>query len=373
MKRILFYSPFGSRTGSDMMLSYIIKNIDMKKFQPVVFSEKKWALMENENSKISVYFSLLESSRWNRLRNLIGKLLMNRSVYENQWIKIIKKHQPDLIYLNTIVVQNAIPVLKKVNVPFAVHCHELIYSYQFVTSKDLEYLTQNSQFMIACSEKVGTQLKMLGAKKVMLLPEAIDPQRIESSNVISYNIRERWNIPNDGFLWIMAGLRHYRKGFDFIPVIAKILKEHNGWLLWTGKSFDTGYDFLVRKQIEAERLDNVLLLEEQDKDYFQILQAADGLVLTSREDPFPLVMIEAAWLGKPIVAFRSGGVEDFLLGKMGVLVNCYNLDQMQQALIDVMKGKVPFDAKISNSRAKQFAIQPIIRQWEEIIGNYFGD
>ena len=39
---------------------------------------------------------------------------------------------------------------------------------------------------------------------------------------------------------------------------------------------------------------------------------ADVFVLTSHEDPFPLVCLEQAALGHPVVTFRNGGIVDLL-------------------------------------------------------------
>ena len=48
---------------------------------------------------------------------------------------------------------------------------------------------------------------------------------------------------------------------------------------------------------------------------------ADLFFLSSREDPFPLVMLEAGYAETPIVGFRgAGGVNDFLAAHTELLV-----------------------------------------------------
>ena len=45
----------------------------------------------------------------------------------------------------------------------------------------------------------------------------------------------------------------------------------------------------------------------------RFFSAADAFVLTSREDPFPTVVLEAMSVGVPVVAFaESGGIPEFL-------------------------------------------------------------
>src|SRR6185312_17200948 len=46
----------------------------------------------------------------------------------------------------------------------------------------------------------------------------------------------------------------------------------------------------------------------------------DVFVLLSREDPFPLIVLEAAFLYKPIIAFEnSGGIPEFIEHGAGML------------------------------------------------------
>jgi glycosyltransferase involved in cell wall biosynthesis len=42
-----------------------------------------------------------------------------------------------------------------------------------------------------------------------------------------------------------------------------------------------------------------------------LFAAMDVLCVTSREDPYPLVMLEAASLGVPVVSFDNGGATEF--------------------------------------------------------------
>ncbi len=350
-----------------MMLSYIIKHIDKNRYAPIVYSEKKWPLVNELQPAVPVFSSGLESSRLNRLSDKISRRTFNTSYTEKQLLQIIKKYQPDLIYVNTIVAANIIPVLKKVNIPFVVHCHELTSSYQSISTADLDFFVQKSKLMIGCSAAVCNQLIMLGAANVSLVYEAIDSDRVANVHPGSKTLRSEWNIPDDANIWLMAGLRHYRKGFDFIPEIAKNISYHNGWIIWLGKPFNTGYDLLIKKNLEAGNIKNVTLLDEQVDDYFSLLEMADGLVLTSREDPFPLVMLEAAWLGKPIVAFESGGVQEFLKEGMGHLIRNYDLPKLSEVIAAYGSGKFTPNPAVSRARAKEFEITAVMKSWARAI------
>ena len=58
----------------------------------------------------------------------------------------------------------------------------------------------------------------------------------------------------------------------------------------------------------------------------------DLLVLPSRDDPFPLVVLEAMMLGTPVVAFDVGAVRA-QVGEAGVMVPAEHTDALAEAVI----------------------------------------
>ena len=62
--------------------------------------------------------------------------------------------------------------------------------------------------------------------------------------------------------------------------------------------------------------------------------------MTSREDPFPLVAIEAASLGKPIICFENAsGIPELMDGKGGFVVPYMNIDEMMNKIIKLYENK----------------------------------
>jgi len=60
--------------------------------------------------------------------------------------------------------------------------------------------------------------------------------------------------------------------------------------------------------------------------------------LVSREDPFPLVCLEAASLGKPIVCFdKAGGMPEFVEDDCGFIVPYLDTEAMAEKIIELIK------------------------------------
>jgi glycosyltransferase involved in cell wall biosynthesis len=228
-----------------------------------------------------------------------------------------------------------------------------------------------ASLVIGCSRKVTEQIRLIGAQNVATLEEGIDTERVVARPLKAQSIRKSLGIPDHSYVWAMSGMTQYRKGLDLVPDLMEGLRHHNAHLIWIGKTRDTGYDHYTSREIEKRGLTNVHFVGEKTTDYYDHLSCADGFVLTSRHDPFPLVMIEAALLGKPIVSFNSGGVKDFVLRKMGEVIDSWNVSDLVTVMVKVMKGHVTLDPSVSHDRALEFDIKIQTKRWERIMLDHF--
>ncbi len=78
-----------------------------------------------------------------------------------------------------------------------------------------------------------------------------------------------------------------------------------------------------------------------------IIQSADALVSTSITETFGLSVAEAVLSGKPVVVTRSGGVEDFVNSKNGVVINIGDHEAISNAIVQLMCGEIQFDSVAS--------------------------
>ena len=71
--------------------------------------------------------------------------------------------------------------------------------------------------------------------------------------------------------------------------------------------------------------------------YFNIF---DVFLMTSREDPFPLVCIENAYLKKPIICFEGVvGSTDFISEATGAVVKYADVDSLVEAVQHLLKNE----------------------------------
>lgn len=82
----------------------------------------------------------------------------------------------------------------------------------------------------------------------------------------------------------------------------------------------------------------------QKSGYYDYLNIIDSLLLTSRQDSFPLVMIEANFLGKPILSFDSGGSTEFIIkNKTGNVCNSWNASDMLDHMMELYRNRDSYE------------------------------
>jgi glycosyltransferase involved in cell wall biosynthesis len=150
------------------------------------------------------------------------------------------------------------------------------------------------------------------------LPIAILPQgnyqRIGFDAEASTRLRAALGLGAADFLILGAGLGDLRKGFDLFMQLADQLLAARGdiHLLWVGDLEAAMRSYTAPQRHRAAATGRFHHLEYRP-DIAGYFSAADVLVLPSREDPYPTVVLEALACGVPCVAFdEAGGIPELL-------------------------------------------------------------
>jgi len=234
----------------------------------------------------------------------------------------------DLIFGNTAVAAAAYPSLASLGVPMITHVHELEHSLQNFAGKTvLDAMTRHTARYIAASETVRQNLvdrhgiapEEVQTIRAFITPPAVAPSESED--------RRRWRqalgLPPDRLLVLGCGSRDWRKGVDSFVEIARLVLSAPDCPKTTFVWIGGGRDPSIADPIALARrhgLDrNVLFVGEQERPQ-TYYQAADLFVLPSREDPFPLVCLEAAACHVPTICFDGVGDMPAFVGQDGGFV-----------------------------------------------------
>jgi L-malate glycosyltransferase len=330
MKKILFVTPYFGRSGSEMQLFYLLQQLDKTKYKPYLFSRDNGVLLKQLPKNIEHFVGYKQHN--NYLYRLLRLLLYAVGVNPTEFqLRILQwKLKPDFWYINTIVNRDAVNIATKLKVKFVSHFHELPFSYSLVKYNTIEQLVLNATHSIGCSNIVCEKLKDMGCKNVSLLYGFVNMSNIVV-NKPKEAMRQMLGFNNADFVWVISGFAHTTKGVDFLVPLLKKLNSHHK-IIWLGPIDKRGVNFYVNEAIKNLFADRVFFLGEKSNDYYDYFNAVDGFLSLSREDSFPLVMIEAAHLGKPILGFNSGGIKEFVSNKIGRVVGMQDFETLAEAM-----------------------------------------
>ncbi|MBW5448501.1 glycosyltransferase [Cohnella sp. CFH 77786] len=131
-----------------------------------------------------------------------------------------------------------------------------------------------------------------------------------------------------------VGYADRRKGIDLFCEVAFLLRRimSDVRFVWIGSR-----DPYMIDEIQDDRKKSVIFIDpthEVDLYY----AGADLYLLTSREDPFPSVVLESLNVGVPVVGFRdAGGFSDIVNDTTGRLVEYSNSELMVSAIIELLE------------------------------------
>jgi len=363
MKNILFFTPHMGNNGAEIMFSYLVSHLT--KINPILLSGGRGDLLKEIPSNIPVYIHP-DDYVWKNRTNRILKKFHLPDISEKQFKKIIKKYDIDYVFINTIVAQSIIPLLKKYKIPFILFTHDLPPMYEIISDKDFDFLFNNAIGIIGCSKIVYNSLDKIGIKNVKSFYGGIEISRIKPINEIENRIKPN----NFSYIFLMSGYRYFRKGYHLILEISSFLKQYNAAIVWIGESHYCGLNEYVYRYIKYNNIDNIILpgfISNKSIEYYSWLNACDAFLLTSMSDSYPLVMLEAAYLQKPIIAFDSGGVTEFVKEGMGKIVPYYCVNAYLDAIKDFIEGKIPVDKELLRKEAEKHNIANSVREFEDIL------
>jgi glycosyltransferase involved in cell wall biosynthesis len=168
---------------------------------------------------------------------------------------------------------------------------------------------------------------------------------------------------------IAVGRLSYEKGFDLlISAHAKVLKKgihHN--LIIVG---DGPHRVKLQEIIRQLEIADSVFMPGYISNPYPLIKRASALVLSSRFEGLPGVIIEALALGKPVVATVCGGSAEILCdGRDGILVPPEDVDGLADGMSKILSDRSLRD-KLSTSdieRLRCFSTENIVPQWEQLL------
>ena len=341
MKRILFIGHYANRTGAPIVLLNFLKWLKSNTHEQfeLIVARGKELVEEYKAICATTHLGLDAESPYEKIiRKITGKTKLERL----NLARLCKQKGIGLIYSNTIVNGDILELISKSNIPIISHIHEMELMCR-LGKENAEKTVKYSKEFIAASKSVSeflTDKLNVKPEKITEVYEFIEPVvlLVDAYERKRCEVRKSLKVSSDDILVVSSGTVDLRKGADlFIQVASRALKrKKNLKFAWVGMYNDIWLQHLTAIDARNSGIsESVRFLGEKTNptDYFT---AADIFLLTSREDPFPLVCLENASLGNPIICFeKSGSIPELVGDDGGCVVPYLDVEAMAAAVINL--------------------------------------
>jgi len=267
---------------------------------------------------------------------------------------LILKPKPDLVHIHHLLPLLAFfrNPLARYDVPVIYTAHGLhIHKYEFLhgvlnrLKYQLRFTLEKHLFaradqVIAVSKAdrdfIRNRYKL---NHVRYIPNGIDPADLEEAPS-EKDIGKDPQLPGQGFLFITVARFNFQKGYDVllraIALIRDFLIKKNARFLLVGDG-DTLPE--MKKMSERLQISDLVRFPGTRSDVYSLMKAADLMVLPSRWEGLPIVLLEAGLLKLPVIASDTYGNNELLGEDRGVMFANENVRDLAEKIKRTLSGE----------------------------------
>lgn len=321
---ILFISHEATKTGAPVFLLNLIKFLAELLDMKIIILLRVGGELEPEFKELG---SVVRLSDPNKIDASVLSVLLNNNI--------------KLIYSNTVTNGIIQYQLRSLNCPVLCHVHELAFSIETSFGKsNFDWVRKTTSLFLAGSQAVANDLS--GRWKIPPEQVIVAYPFINTQNNAKLALQEApiKDIPLSTVIVGACGTLTWRKGPDiFLQIAQQVLRKIDQPVrfVWVGGTLVPEELAKLRYDAEMMGIDKNIVFTGYVSSHIQYLAQFDVFVLPSREDPFPLVVLDAATLGKPVVCFDSaGGAPEFVENDAGIITPYLDIGSMSDAIVTLI-------------------------------------
>lgn len=365
MKKILYLHAGAEMYGADKVLLELIKGLDKSVFEAHVILPTTGVLvsaLEDVGAKVSVIeYPVLRRKYFN------PKGILNYFVdylkYSKQLLKYVQDQKIDLIHNNTTAILEGIYLKKKAKVPLVWHVHEIIVKPKLISDFINFLMGRYADRIVTVSNAVLSHIEkspFIQISQTKVIYNGVDSERYYPQSETDKNHhKEKLGIPKTAKVIGMIGRVNSWKGqTDFLSAVTPILeKNQDTYALMVGGVFE-GEEWRMedlKQKVKSTQLSERIILLDFQKDTTSLYNIFDIFVLPSTNpDPLPTVVLEAMACGKPVIAYRHGGVTEMVKeGQNGLFADVGNSNNLRAKINELLDDTSKIERFSMCSRQRQ--------------------
>lgn len=365
MKKFLFISHSADRSGAPVLLRNLLQLLKENTDLSVRVLIKEDGVLTKEFEAIAPTTVLVGRPSFLRKLWLYAAKLRLR----------LKLHRYDAVFSNTITNGNLHRIIGQ-HPCILTYVHELPFVIEKATGeKELARVLKHTRLFLSPADAVSRNLQTaygIPPQRIKFLPYFI-PDRLLQKAILREHFLKEKAFDATGFVVGGMGTVGFRKGTDlFLEAACRVLAADSSVrFVWCGgnaaseewKSFATA--------IATKGLGGKVLLLPETEDTVAVMAGFDLFFLSSREDPYPLVMLEAAMMQLPVVYFAgAGGAAEFIGQSAGFGVDAFSTEEACGRIILLRNDKALCKQMAAQGRQNYLRLhtkEPVVKAFREIV------
>ena len=348
IKILYISSRADSGAGGENYLLTLFRNIDRKRFQPIVILPSEGSLrIPLENLGIEVIVIEAEHG-WLKVDIAWYTLLEGLQARVKAIVDLIISNEISIVHTNSNRRFEGALAASLTGIPHLYLAHiqyepdmPLFQRLPLSQASFAQLMIELSNKIVAVSNSVGVTLaSQITDEKLQVIHNGIELNLFDIALTNKSNrLKEELEIPLDHLLITAIGRIVPDKGFDYFVDAARLILQHHNNVHFVIAGSEENCVFtsqLKQKIIDYAMSDNFHFLGFRE-DVADILAVTDIFVLSSRKEGHPYVMLEAMASECAVVAFNCAGVEETIEeGNSGFIVPIGDINAMAERLISLI-------------------------------------
>lgn len=227
--------------------------------------------------------------------------------------------------------------------------------------------------IIVPSNKMFEDVKkspILKKKEVFIIPNGIDTKKFKPNNKII--AKKKLKVSNKFSVLFIAQVAfgNFRKGTHIVKEILDTFKESENIQFfiaginsdkWHNYSFKNLNCFNYNKKIAWKNL---------------LYNASDVVIVPSINENFPNVILESMSCGTPVISFNTGGIENIINEKNGILIEKFNTKKFTKSIALLANNKKlqnKFKRNCRQTVLKKYSVQNEVKEYIQIYKKIIND
>lgn len=326
-------------------------------------------IVESERGSVLEIRVFYGRSKWGGWIGKLNSLYTYRKIQLEHYKKIRSKYgEPALIHVHESMKAGllAIKLKQEKGIPYILTTHWTGYQTRFTPNykEQSNYWNSLNRRIIRNANIVTTVSQELGRA----LEKYAGPLHLKCIfNVVDTNTFFRSSVTPKKFRFVHASYLNKQKNPEGIIEAAAALQKE-GWdfeLVLIGRECPELMEIAIQKGMQPTNIINKPALAHEHIP--EELRAASSLLMFSRFENMPCIILEALCSGLPVISSNVGGIAEVIDRSNGILVESENENALKEAMKEMMREYARYDrTKIANEASNKFSYEIIAKEFDSL-------